>query len=228
MACTSAPPILRRNLATRGGTKSHPDRDLNRPFHETKPTFRQPLAFSAAFVPSIRSRHLAAHQRHQACTQGGTSTVQFIDLKQHFVNRLPSVQPLCLQYVAVTFHGAAQSVSMEACLVARCCTVRVSTSCRMLVQFISFLCTERCRPPQAARRATWRHECVIFHGAAQSVSMEACLVARCCTVRASTSFRMLVHFIRFLCRHGLVDASTENENKWVTMIMMMMMMIMIQ
>ena len=89
--------------------------------------------------------------------------MQFIDLKQHFVNRLPSVQPLCLQYVAVTFHGAAQSVSMEACLVARCCTVRVSTS-----------------------------------------------------------FRMLVHFIRFLCRHGLVDASTENENKWVTMIMMMM------
>ena len=65
------------------------------------------------------------------------------------------------------------------------------------------------------------------HGAAQSVSMEACLVARCCTVRVSTSFRMLVHFIRFLCRHGLVDASTENENKWVTMIVMMMM-IMIQ
>ena len=64
--------------------------------------------------------------------------MQFIDLKQHFVNRLPSVQPLCLQYVAVTFHGAAQSVSMEACLVARCCTVRVNTSCRMLVQFISF------------------------------------------------------------------------------------------
>jgi hypothetical protein len=64
--------------------------------------------------------------------------MQFIDLKQHFVNRLPSVQPLCLQYVAVTFHGAAQSVSMEACRVARCCTVRVSTSFRMLVHFTSF------------------------------------------------------------------------------------------
>ena len=85
----------------------------------------------------------------------------------------------------------------------------------------------RHRQQRQQRSATWRHECVTLHGAAQSVSMEACLVARCCTVRASTSFRMLVHFIRFLCRHGLVDASTENENKWVTMIMMMMM-IMIQ
>jgi hypothetical protein len=27
--------------------------------------------------------------------------------------------------------------------------------------------------------------------------MEACLVARCCTVRVSTSFRMLVHFTSF-------------------------------
>jgi hypothetical protein len=188
MACTSAPPILRRNLATRGGTKSHPDRDLNRPFHETKPTFRQPLAFSAAFVPSIRSRHLAAHQRHQACTQGGTSTVQFIDLKQHFVNRLPSVQPLCLQYVAVTFHGAAQSVSMEACLVARCCTVRVSTSCRMLVQFISFFCVQRDADrhrqhgeqhgAMSASFSTVLHSpCqwrpVSLHGAAQSVPVQA-------------------------------------------------------
>ena len=34
-------------------------------------------------------------------------------------------------------------VSMGACLVARCCTVRVSTICRMLVPFISFfVCRE--------------------------------------------------------------------------------------
>ena len=55
----------------------------------------------------------------------------------------------------------------------------------------------RHRQQRQQRPATWRHECVTLHGVAQSVSMEACLVARCCTVRVSTSFRMLVHFTSF-------------------------------